>query len=253
MSKFPIKLSKDEAKTLPWEKMLLRHPKVKSYHGWESYLGLSQDTLRKPSSGQRGLSSKTYHLLMQDLIAHFSTGKEFRQWLYSTGWPQELIDRDRDYYGELYATINQAIKLPSVCLPPRHYVHRQVEEYQIYEVLTGEFSEARGVYISGSGGVGKTTLVAGTLSRYLSELNRIYERIVWVDLLEGDGFETCLHQIVSGLDLKTKSQRIGGISDELQNYFSKHAVILVCNVINTVPKLQKLVQLVGYQGRANAP
>jgi tetratricopeptide (TPR) repeat protein len=249
MSKFPIKLSKDEAKTLPWEKMLLRHPKVKSYHGWESYLGLSQDTLRKPSSGQRGLSSKTYHLLMQDLIAHFSTGKEFRQWLYSTGWPQELIDRDRDYYGELYATINQAIKLPSVCLPPRYYVHRQVEEYQIYEVLTGEFSEARGIYISGSGGVGKTTLVAGTLLRYLPELHRQYHQIVWVDLFDGDGFETCVNQIVAGLGLETKLQTTRGMEDELQSYFSKNAVILVCNAIHAVPELRKLVHLVGYQGR----
>ena len=160
--------------------MLARHEQAKSFYAWESHLGLAQDTLRKASNGARGLSSKTYHILMQDLIRLFSTGIEFRQWLYSTGWSQELIDKDRDYYAELYATINQAIKLPSVCLPPRHYVHRQVVEYQIYEVLTGEFSEARGVYISGSGGVGKTTLVAGTLSRYLSELNRIYERIVWV-------------------------------------------------------------------------
>ena len=249
MSSLPNKINEEVAKALPWENMLLRHPHAKTYPALEQFLNLSHDSLRKASKGVRGLSSKTYHILMQDLIRYFSTGIEFRQWLYSSRWPQELIDRDRDYYAELYARINQAIKLPSAGLPPRHYVSRPAEETQIYEVLTGEFSTARGVYISGSGGIGKTTLIAGMLFHNLPELHRRYERIVWVDLSAGEGFEACVHQMVSGLGMEPKSQRIGGIVDELQKYFGKHPAILVCNTVHLVPELQKLVQLVGYQGR----
>ena len=249
MSSLPNKINEEVAKALPWENMLLRHPHAKTYEALERFLNLSHDSLRKASKGARGLSSKTYHVLMQDLIGYFSTGIEFRQWLYSSRWPQELIDQDRDYYAELYASINQAIKLPALGLPPQHYVSRPTEEERIFEVLMGDFSAARGIYISGNGGVGKTTLIAGTLSRFLSELNRRYEHIIWVDILDGDGFESCIHQIVSGLDLKPKSQRIGGVVDELCGYSSQHPVILVCNAVHTVPELHKLVQLVGAQGR----
>ncbi len=249
MSKLPKRLSEDEAKALPWEEMLLRHTEVKSYSGWESYLGLSRDILRKPSVGTRPLSSHSYNVMMQDFINYFSSSIEFRQWLYSVGWPGELIDRDKGYFAELYTRINNKIKLPSSALPPAHYVHRKAEEDQVYAILTGEFSEARGIYISGSGGVGKTTLVAGTLLRYLPELHGKFRNIVWVDLFDGDGFETCVNQIVAGLGLETKSQTTRGMYDELQSYFSKHAVILVCNAIHAIPELRKLVHLVGYQGR----
>jgi tetratricopeptide (TPR) repeat protein len=249
MSSLPNKINEEVAKALPWENMLLRHPHAKTYGALERFLNLSHDSLRKASKGTRGLSSKAYHVLMQDLIRYFSTGIEFRQWLYSSRWPQELIDQDRDYYAALYASINQAIMLPALGLPPQHYVSRPAEEERIFEVLTGEFSEARGIYISGNGGVGKTTLIAGTLSHYLSELNRRYERIIWVDILDGDGFESCIHQIVSVLDLKPKSQRIGGVVDELSSCFGQHPAILVCNAEHEVPELRKLVGLVGVQGR----
>ena len=40
MSELPSRINKDEAKALPWEKMLARHERAKSFYAWEKLLDL---------------------------------------------------------------------------------------------------------------------------------------------------------------------------------------------------------------------
>ncbi len=246
------RLKAADSRRLPWD-AILKKMNAETLHQLEERIGVSSGTLSRASQPSakdpRGLSKKACHKLLLALSQQFGTSGDFKSWV-SRHWPEDIYEISRECVDRVAADMDYRVWLPAQIRRLPSYVSRAGEEALIEEYIVGEMSkggEFKGVFVSGIGGIGKTTLVANALYGLRELLYRHYALVIWVDgalspnWLDAITLQVQTHLSASGSRFSAKA--------EVARYCSHNKVLVVVDTLHDIPDLNELLQFVGAMGR----
>jgi len=125
---------------------------------------------------------------------------------------------------------------------PSDYLPRD-EEAELLGWLVND-KQVQGIWITGPGGTGKSTLALSLVRRHRAELSRRFDHILWVDGEQGS-YEKDLRQVAEQLQLA----ETGNLEDTLRRKASRSRFLVFLDTLHNPVELARWQQLVGTLGK----
>lgn len=243
MSSLPPRIPRDQAARLPWPAILTLFS-LQHIRELERHLNLPSGTITRAwstSPAARGLSAKVHLALLKGIASQFSSSQELRGWM-KKHWPVDWLEKSAPTLAALYAELDLTNQAPRFGAFPTDYLARN-EEAELLGWLVND-KQVQGIWITGPGGTGKSTLALSLVRRHRAELSRRFDHLLWIDG-EQDGYEQGLRQVAEQLQLA----ETGSPEDALRRKASRSRFLVFLDTLHNPVELTSWQQLVGTLGK----
>lgn len=243
MSLLPPRIPKEQAAQLPWP-AILNLFSSQHIRELERSLHLPAGTITRAwstSPTARGLSAKAHQVLLKSIASRFTSSQELRGWM-RKHWPVDWLEKCAPTLGALYAELDLTNQTPRFGAFPSDYLNRD-EEAELLGWLVND-KQVQGIWITGPGGTGKSTLALSLVRRHQAELSRRFDHILWIDGEQGS-YEQGLRQIAEQLQLA----ETGNLEDALRRKASRSRFLVFLDTLHNPVELARWRQLMGTLGK----
>lgn len=251
MSSLFSKIPPEISPSLPWNAISELFGKEPGINKLEDKLGLKRGTLAKaqreyPAAGEsaaRGISAKVHSKLLEEIFQHFATSDIAKRWM-QDHWPPKLLKEYGTALEIYYQNVDTQNRLLQMGTYPPDYV--ACNEQAIITDLLLNNRKSKIIWITGPGGIGKTTLVTGILRHNQQELNQQYANIFWINIDEHARYEEGIKKIAGQLSMIGQSAT--AIEQKILALGKTSRLLLVLDASHDIADWEEWKKLAGYLG-----